>query len=1037
MEEDPLFLPASFFMARTALLPIQDFFSFSEANDLKEKLFSRFENDPLFREAIGVASSSLYNSLLNKKYNEQTFSSLLKYFIRMSSRPTPFGLFSCVSLGKWSTETSAKLDLGSIYKKCRPDMKWLKLFLERLLKDFSLASRLAIKKNSSLIESSGRIFIENIYGTAGSEKRRTASIRNSFLIQSILNYTKTPDEVHSVIKKLIATYPNLDENKLENVFQKLIAEKFLVYDLFPSLLSESLFDIILAKLSSFTYPKMELEEISDQLKIYEKLPISQGEKKLNQIFSLMQNIADSQHVIQLDTAYSKEDTLPEKIAKELQKSTELLWQIGHVHNPYKPLFEYYEQFTEKYGTNRTIPLLELLNEDRGLGIPKSYLDLPSKQPEINRYEEKWNQWLKMRWAHCFQTKSQEIEIHEKEIQQMLPEIEKEKALFSFDLSCEVIANHPEDINQGNYLLKIFPFAWQGGASFGRFANILKPRAKSLLKSFFRNEESLDQESVFIETSFYDENSPRSANVTTVPHLRRDCLDLNGKGSISLDEIYIGANMTRLYATDEEGSKELRFTATHMLNPTSFPYPLRFLRDIHLSSQKLLLQFPWLDLEKAFFHPRIRYKNTILSPACWKLDLFILGCHKNDPIKKIERAFQLFAKDWNMPTFILLTDNDNRLLLNRNQPVHLREIVLELKKTKEIVLTEKIGQRNGQWVESSQGTHSSEFIIPFIKNPKYSSPKPFKPSKYTFFSNKDRLKIFGSDWVYLKCYMDSSLENPFLVEECNRFGQKCLEDGLIQGWFFIRYADPMPHLRIRFHVSKKEGLFDFISLMHEWSSELFTNQLIKNLILGTYDREIERYGGKHLIRKAEEFFCGDTQTTVELLKIIRENKISLSETVVTAISIIDLLRNFNLEFEEQLAFFDSLAMKKDDLAGFREHKHSLLAIIHPLFQNTSEQKMTSSNDSIHKERQDSFFYFEEAFRFRKEALHVYSNELQIKNRNNELTQPLRSIFDSVIHMHCNRLLGNVQQERKARLFAQHTLKSLNKRNQSNLSPKVTI
>jgi lantibiotic biosynthesis protein len=64
------------------------------------------------------------------------------------------------------------------------------------------------------------------------------------------------------------------------------------------------------------------------------------------------------------------------------------------------------------------------------------------------------------------------------------------------------------------------------------------------------------------------------------------------------------------------------------------------------------------------------------------------------------------------------------------------------------------------------------------------------------------------------------------------------------WFFVRYADPRPHLRIRFH--SKDGHFDVISAVARWATELMKRQLCESFSFDTYEREIERYGGAAVI-----------------------------------------------------------------------------------------------------------------------------------------------------------------------------------------------
>ncbi len=68
--------------------------------------------DQVIRESILVASKNLYETMNSFaegktiKKKEQFLNSLYKYVIRMSTRPTPFGLFSGVGFGRMAEGNS-------------------------------------------------------------------------------------------------------------------------------------------------------------------------------------------------------------------------------------------------------------------------------------------------------------------------------------------------------------------------------------------------------------------------------------------------------------------------------------------------------------------------------------------------------------------------------------------------------------------------------------------------------------------------------------------------------------------------------------------------------------------------------------------------------------------------------------------------------------------------------------------------------------------------------------------------------------------
>lgn len=98
-----------FYVTRIPLLPIEDYvhvFDSKDINETRNALIKCFQN-PIFEETLAVASQESYQALCRLENSnqsrsvEQLLSTLLKYYIRLTTRPTSYGLFSGVSLGRF------------------------------------------------------------------------------------------------------------------------------------------------------------------------------------------------------------------------------------------------------------------------------------------------------------------------------------------------------------------------------------------------------------------------------------------------------------------------------------------------------------------------------------------------------------------------------------------------------------------------------------------------------------------------------------------------------------------------------------------------------------------------------------------------------------------------------------------------------------------------------------------------------------------------------------------------------------------------
>ncbi|WP_324604200.1 thiopeptide-type bacteriocin biosynthesis protein [Streptomyces sp. Tu 6176] len=97
-------------------------------------------------------------------------------------------------------------------------------------------------------------------------------------------------------------------------------------------------------------------------------------------------------------------------------------------------------------------------------------------------------------------------------------------------------------------------------------------------------------------------------------------------------------------------------------------------------------------------------------------------------------------------------------------------------------------------------------------------------------------------------------------------------GGVDRWFFIRYADPHPHLRLRLHG--EPALLNGVLLprLHDLAGELARAGLARGLRIDGYSPETERYGGAALLEAAEEVFHADSLLVLERLAVPEDDRI---------------------------------------------------------------------------------------------------------------------------------------------------------------------
>jgi hypothetical protein len=125
--DERLYRPLDAVLVRAPLLPVERYRALAD-----DEGHLSFLSDPRLRRALAVGSPSLLGTLersqrsgISRRDGEQMRAKLLRYQIRMSTRPTPFGLFAGIALGSWTPVTDLTIRSTCAATRTRPDMAWL------------------------------------------------------------------------------------------------------------------------------------------------------------------------------------------------------------------------------------------------------------------------------------------------------------------------------------------------------------------------------------------------------------------------------------------------------------------------------------------------------------------------------------------------------------------------------------------------------------------------------------------------------------------------------------------------------------------------------------------------------------------------------------------------------------------------------------------------------------------------------------------------------------------------------------------------
>lgn len=982
MAQESIYEAADFFLTRFALLPQK------EIELSQEALFDFYKNTPLFQEAVAVASNSLHESLQKGLEGKEEFSklfpSLLKYFLRMCSRATPFGLFSAIGWGEFTEQSDLFFPYSSLNKKAKPDAEWMKNLIDNLHSQISYVRQLRVMTNPNLVKKAGRVSLRIKREEA--ENFDTVSIKSTIVSDFVFYSSKAPILYSDLEDKLFEKFDEHPKERVSDYLWQIFQKGYLLSEYSLSLNQLFSFQELYNKLKEVNFSAESLEKLRTSFENYENASFGSGLQYLKEV---IQNLNDSKvikHPIQVDT-YRKEGVfhLPWHVKERVEEAASILWFFSSDES--SSMHEYQSQFLEKYGSSRLVPLLELIDPHFGLGFPQM---APSSKEE--------SQLLPWKEAVFSSLKSKVVQIDSlpKELSS-LPKIQK--APLSLELYFELLSSSNKAIDAGDYTIVINPMGGsiQAGSTFGRFLHLCKPSEREQLCSFLQKEEALNSEEIFVEASFLPDN-PRVANVAFHGKLRNFQLQMHfhetSSQSIELEDIYVGSTLDRLYLYSKKWGEKLYVTKGCAIGLHQVPAVLKLLLQISKNRFTSFSSSMWKSSENDPFLPRFCYKNVILSPARWLFRSPTLGLSEKPSPTEIEKALTSALISFEVPDLVYLTHFDNRILVNWKNEDHRQLIVQHFINKKEILLFE--ANYPSQGVQSEKGRHVAEFVVPCIRkevNKTDGLSKNYPPCDQ--ISPLDRLQLPGGEWLYIKLFLSRENEELFLSKQIHPLVQDLLDKRLIDKWFYVRYQEEKAHVRLRLHGYPEDLCKEVIPAFYKQASSWIAEGSLSDFTFHAYEKEVERYGGPLSIDQAEELFFADSDSCLHILNQISSLDLPLS--VVGALSIINLVQGFYPSLEEQIDFLSPNLQNKHLLAGFRKHTSKAVELVFSLFYKNEPHVL------------------KEAFNKTGVAARQLSEVINEKWNTKSL------VVQSVIHMHCNRLFGIDQEaEQKALVLAHHFL-----------------
>ncbi len=215
--------------------------------------------------------------------------------------------------------------------------------------------------------------------------------------------------------------------------------------------------------------------------------------------------------------------------------------------------------------------------------------------------------------------------------------------------------------------------------------------------------------------------------------------------------------------------------------------------------------------------------------------------------------------------MLLCQGDNKLLLDlhsRVTPALLRDRLVEGAQ-KSVILQEMLPAPDRVWLsDGAGGKYVGEFVVSLT--PRAANTASVASRSAPILVSPRKSFGPGSQWLYAKLYLGDQAFEELLLRDVAPLIARWRESTLLDRWFFVRYADPEPHLRVRFRATGTHDTTLREDLLNQLEHLLAEGRLIR-YAFDTYDPEYERYGGNGTMDAVERFFTIDSDVCLEQLR----------------------------------------------------------------------------------------------------------------------------------------------------------------------------
>jgi hypothetical protein len=292
--------------------------------------------------AIEVASPSLARRVqevchgrnLSVRQVRRVVLSVVRYLIRATSRPTPFGLFAGVAPARFDRELHVRFG-GQHHAAARVDAEWLADAINRLEACSELRRRLPVVLHNLAFVHDGRLVVgcQRQPGVSNGSAPAEVSVRCTRAVDTVRQAARSPIVFADLVDKLSAEFPKTPQQVIETMLAELVTQRLLITSLRPPMTATNPLAVVLDELAAVDGAEIpEIAELVQQLKnIHGDLsrhnealsPTDQRDLRIT-VAEKMNRVVASERPVAVDLRVEGTVVLPHAVAREAEAAADVL-----------------------------------------------------------------------------------------------------------------------------------------------------------------------------------------------------------------------------------------------------------------------------------------------------------------------------------------------------------------------------------------------------------------------------------------------------------------------------------------------------------------------------------------------------------------------------------------------------------------------------------------------------------------------------------------------------------------------------------------